>query len=430
MQGSSCSLVLLGLPAFRVLAEMDRDGEVWLLVETGRDRAGCPACGLVAVGHGRRMVQVRDLPSGGRPVRLVWRKRLWRCPEAACGVTWSETTGEIAARAVLTARARRWCVDQVAGGRTVAAVARDLGVGWHTVMAAVRSLGGPLVDDPGRVGPVAALGVDEHRMLSARPGASTVFVTGFVDLHRGRLLDLVPGRSGRVVRDWLDRQPVAWRAGIDSVALDPHRGYANGLTAAVSHAVRVVDHFHAIKLANQVVTEVRCRVQQQVLGHRGRKGDPLYGVRRLATRGWERLSEQQYTKVFAALAVGDPDGEVGAAIMGKELLREVYRASDRRGARRALFEFYTHAAEADVAELSRLARTIEAWEAEVLAYHHQRLSNGPTEAVNLLIEKHRRAAHGYRNFDNYRLRMLLTLGIKWQTQPTARIRQRKPRSIA
>lgn len=423
-------MVLLGLPAFRVLAEMVEDGEVWLLVETHRDRAGCPACGLVAYGHGRRTVQVRDLPAGGRPVRLVWRKRLWRCPERSCGVTWSEVADEIAARAVLTERARRWCLDEVAGGATVAAVARDLGVGWHTVMAAVQSLGGPLVDDPARIAPVTALGVDEHRMLAARRTAPTVFVTGFVDLHNGRLLDLVPGRSGRAVTDWLGRQPAAWRAGIDTVALDPHRGYANGLSQALPDAVRVVDHFHAINLANQAVTDVRCRVQQSTLGHRGRKNDPLWGIRRLAVRGWERLAERQRTKLLAALAVGDPDGEVGATILGKELLRDVYRAKDLRAARRALFVFYSHAAEADVPELSRLARTIEAWETEVLAYHHQRLSNGPTEAVNLLIEKHRRAAHGYRNFDNYRLRMLLTLGVKWQTQTTARIRQHKPRFIA
>lgn len=423
-------MVLLGLPGFRVLAEMVEDGEVWLLVETHRDRAGCPACGVVAVGHGRRRVQVRDLPAGGRPVRLVWSKRLWRCPEPACAVTWSETTEEVAPRAVLSERVRRWCLDEVRGGRSVASVARDLGVGWHTVMGAVRALGEPLVDDPDRIGPVTALGVDEHRMLTARRTAPTVFVTGFVDLHNGRLLDLVPGRSGRAVSDWLDQQPAEWRAGVDTVALDPHRGYANGLTAALGDAVRVVDHFHSIKLANQAVTDVRCRVQQQTLGHRGRKGDPLWGIRRLATRGWERLAERQRTKLLAALAVGDPDGEVGAAILGKELLRDVYRAPGLRAARRALFVFYSHAAEADVPELSRLARTIEAWEDEVLAYHHQRLSNGPTEAVNLLIEKHRRAAHGYRNFANYRLRMLLTLGSKWQTQPTARIRQRKPRFIA
>jgi transposase len=44
----------------------------------------------------------------------------------------------------------------------------------------------------------------------------------------------------------------------------------------------------------------------------------------------------------------------------------------------------------------------------VLAYFDTSgVSNGTTEAINLLIEKTRRLAHGFRNFDNYRLRILL-----------------------
>jgi transposase len=41
-----------------------------------------------------------------------------------------------------------------------------------------------------------------------------------------------------------------------------------------------------------------------------------------------------------------------------------------------------------VPELSRLARTVRAWEAEILAFHATGgRSNGPTEAVNLLIKR-------------------------------------------
>ena len=86
--------------------------------------------------------------------------------------------------------------------------------------------------------------------------------------------------------------------------------------------------------------------------------------------------------------------------------------------------------EVEVPELSRLARTVRQWEAEILAYHQHRYSNGKTEAANLLIEKQRRAAHGYRNFDNYRLRLLLNHGVKWDTQPTTKIRGHKPPMIA
>ena len=84
-----------------------------------------------------------------------------------------------------------------------------------------------------------------------------------------------------------------------------------------------------------------------------------------------------------------------------------------------------------VAELSRLARTVRAWEAEVLAFHRiDGCSNGPTEAVNLLIKKIKRGGHGFRNLANYRLRLLLHCGVAWQTSQTARLRGRSPRLVA
>ncbi len=47
------------------------------------------------------------------------------------------------------------------------------------------------------------------------------------------------------------------------------------------------------------------------------------------------------------------------------------------------------------------------WKSHVLArFETHRISNGGTEAVNLLIEKTRRLAHGFRTFEHYRLRTL------------------------
>src|SRR5581483_3285779 len=95
------------MDGFVVCAQMLEDGEWWLLVETTADVVGCPSCGVRAVGHGRRRVQVRDLPIAGRPVRLAWSKRIWRCSDEHCEQrTWSETHDAIAARASLTRRAR------------------------------------------------------------------------------------------------------------------------------------------------------------------------------------------------------------------------------------------------------------------------------------------------------------------------------------
>jgi hypothetical protein len=88
-------------------------------------------------------------------------------------------------------------------------------------------------------------------------------------------------------------------------------------------------------------------------------------------------------------------------------------------ARAALERFYRWADGVGVAELSRLARTVQAWEAQILAWHVTGgCSNGPTEAVNLLIKKVKRVGHGFRNFTNYRLRLLLYCGVRWRaTEP-------------
>ena len=88
----------------------------------------------------------------------------------------------------------------------------------------------------------------------------------------------------------------------------------------------VLDHFHAVRLPNTAVDDVRRRVQQEVLGHRGRKGDPLYGIRRLLLVGAERLGERGRARIAAGLAARDRFDEVRAAWTAKELLRAVYAA--------------------------------------------------------------------------------------------------------
>jgi transposase len=115
------------------------DGEWHLETETTADVVGCAGCGTRAVGHGRRWVRVRDLQIAGRPVVLVWAKRMWRCPDGNCDrKTWTETHPQIAPRAVLTERARAEICRRVGQDEdSVAEVARAFGVGWHTAMAAV-----------------------------------------------------------------------------------------------------------------------------------------------------------------------------------------------------------------------------------------------------------------------------------------------------
>ena len=140
-------------------------------VETTADVAGCSTCGVRAEAQDRLRVDIRDLPCFGRPARLVWLKRRWRCADPDCPAkTWTEDTEHVAPRAVMTLRAGAEATRQVGElAMPVAVVARELGVCWWTVMHAVVLHGTPLVDDPNRVGKVQALGIDETSFLSANP---------------------------------------------------------------------------------------------------------------------------------------------------------------------------------------------------------------------------------------------------------------------
>ncbi|MGH9167585.1 MAG: hypothetical protein ACRD02_07155 [Acidimicrobiia bacterium] len=74
-------------------------------------------------------------------------------------------------------------------------------------MEAVRDHGRPRVDDPSRLEGVEALGLDEHRFLSATPTTPTTWVTGFVDLEEAQLLEVALGNSAATVREWLEERP-------------------------------------------------------------------------------------------------------------------------------------------------------------------------------------------------------------------------------
>jgi transposase len=176
---------MFGVPGVRVLdARPETDG-LRLAVETDQDLEGCRACGVVAVLHDRREQHLVDAPFGHRRVRVVWRKRVWRCREPACpAVTFTETHKLAAPRALLTTRAVSWATDALADDdTTVSALARRLGVDWHTLWEAVKREAQRRVDHPARLAGVTALGVDEHVWRPGKFGQGRD-VTGMVDLTR------------------------------------------------------------------------------------------------------------------------------------------------------------------------------------------------------------------------------------------------------
>lgn len=391
--------VLFGLDEFRVLDAELVEGEVHVAIETRREEGACPACGVFSARVKQRpVVRVRDGISFGRRVVLWWRKRRFRCGESACEqLSFTETTTAIASRARLSGRLRD-AIYAAVRTRSVAEVAAEHGVSWRTAWRATQTrIRAGLA---ARVwGPPTRLGLDETTFR--RPQR---YATGFVDLDTGKLADLVEGRSKKLVADWLDELGDA-KDDIVDVVIDPFAGYNAAVRDTIGDARRTIDRFHVVKLANQVITDVRCRRNQELTGHRGRKTDPLYGARRDLTRGEERLTARGRERIARAFAA-DTSLELECVWMAKETLRDVYELRGRHQAHLALVRWYQLVADFDIAELITFAETVSRWETEFLNYFDSGLTNGRTEGRNLIIKAVKRTGFGFTNFDNYRLRVL------------------------
>ena len=408
-----CEL-LVGLPDVNIEAVGDWPRWLSVAITTRAERPVCPSCGGGPWRHDVCDVELVDLPCFGRRTRLVWSKSRWRCPNPDCEVvTFVEVDDRIAAeRAGITDRAGRWATFQVGHhGRAVSEVAADLGCDWHTVMDAVNHHGAALIDDPNRIGATTAVGLDEVLFCREGPFKHRLWSTQVVDVARGQLLDVVPGRDAASTCAWFAEQPVEWMARIRWATLDLSGPYRSVFDTMLPNAVQIADPFHVVKLANFVLDEVRRRVQNDTLGHRGRKDDPLYRCRKLMTLAHERLDDTANAKLTGLLEAGDPKGEVRDTWHAKEVIRSIYAIDDAELAG----EFVTQLGidlqdESCPPEVQRLGRTITKWRHQIAAWHQARLTHGPTEAVNNLIKRVKRVAFGITNWTNYRTRALLYAG--------------------
>ncbi len=186
--------------------------------------------------------------------------------------------------------------------------------------------------------------------------------------------------------------------------------YRAGLSPHLSHAERVADPFHVVRVANRCVDKVRRRVQHETLGHRVRKPDPLYRIRKLLLTGTERLDGRGNDRVLLGLRIGDPHDEVLGAWLAKESVRDIYLTDDPAEAAVLVDKAIAGCGADDVKEIRSLAHTLSSWRTEILAHHRTGASNGPTEGLNLAVKQVKRCGRGFRSFENYRLRVLLHAG--------------------
>ncbi|MBC7631330.1 MAG: transposase [Flavobacterium sp.] len=164
----------------------------------------------------------------------------------------------------------------------------------------------------------------------------------------------------------------------------------------------MLERLHSIKPAQNTIDFVRRLVQHDSSGHHGRRGD-------LTTASGGSCSAPPSATPCAATSVWWP-GSPPATPSGSPPHRCIHPG---------------------LPELARLARTITAWQDQLLIHlTTSRASNGPTEAVSVPMKRIKRLELGSRNFASSQLRPILHCGTTWLTHRTTPIRGRSPRLVS
>ena len=405
---------LVGLKDIRILS-YKRYGSVHEIeIEQVLGEKLCQDCNKVAKLKDRPLVKYTDLPVFGYPAKIAWKKHRFYCTNKECKTkSFVSTDHRIAAKdSQLTTRAAKWATKQVGEGRTVNDVAKELNCHWDTVNSVVVLYGKELLEkDTKRVKDTDSLGLDETLFVKTGRYKHKSFSTSVADVKNHLLIDILPTRDKVGVCSWLKEQPVTFLDNIAYGTLDMSRTYEAVFNVMLPNAEQIVDKFHAVKLANSYLDKVRRRVQIDTVGHRGKKDDPLYKVRKLLLMGYETLDEKMTEKLNSLLSLGDENAEVALAYAIKEAIRDFYKKDNLEQAEDHLLNIIDQCIKKSMPdELQQLGRTLKYWKDKLINYHKAKLSNAATEGLNNLIKRIKRVGFGFRNFTNYRIRVLLYAG--------------------
>jgi transposase len=223
---------------------------------------------------------------------------------------------------------------------------------------------------------------------------------------------MVPDRSAAVLATWLADRPQRFRDTVKTVTMDGYTGYAKAASQQISKARQVMDPFHVVHLAANKLDLCRQRIQTESTSHRGRSGDPLYGIRKTMMTRIRLVTPARAEKLDEMLT----DDRHVAVQVTWEVYQQIIAAFDEpvaRDGKRRLFTLLKRIKSglpAGLTELATLGRTLWRKRSQVLAYFDTEATNDPVEAINGRLEHLRGIALGFRNKEHYILRSLIHSG--------------------
>lgn len=360
-------------------------------------KAVCPECGRTCSiydrGHRREWRHLDTMQ-----LKTVLRARLPRanCPEhgpRTVRVPWADPM----ARFTLAFEARS--VEVLENARSTTQACELLKIGWATAdgimgRAVARGLERRELED------LDELGIDEKSFLKGHR-----YITALNDLGRGRVLEVVEGRSEADALALWGKIPEASRATIKAVAMDMWQAFENATRRMAPGAEIVHDKFHIAKHLNDGVNRVRAEEHRRLL----REGDDrLKGTRWLWLRAEDNLSDAQYESFRD---IKDAALKTSKAWFIKEAFRFFWVVPKTSAEAEEYFrEWYRHTIYSKIEPMKKVARMLKERLANVVTWWRHPITNAVSEGLNSKIQSIKSAARGFHSFASYRVRILFFCG--------------------
>ena len=358
--------------------------------------AKCPECGRECSIHDCAPERIwRHLDTMQFTALIRARAPRSNCPEhgvKTMQVPWAAPHGRF------TLLFESFAVEVLLASASVSQACALLGIGWDTAQeimrrAVKRGLGRRQLER------LKYLGMDEK---SFRRGQS--YITLLTDLEESRVLDVVEDRTAEAAGQLWDTLSAEQKQAVEAVAVDMWEPFIQTIQTQVPEADIVHDKFHVSKYLGEAVDKVRRQEHKELLA----QGDEtLKGTRQLWLYNPQNFSPEQ-AEEFSALK--DLHLKVARAWAAKELFSKFWEYQEEGWARRFFKDWFGWVSRSRLKPVVEVAQMLKRHLENLLTYLRHHITNAVTEGLNSKIQSLKSAARGFRNFQNYRIRILFFCG--------------------
>jgi len=353
----------------------------------------CPRCATLSQSiYDHRTVKVKDAPLRDKMIYLVIEKRRFLCrpcqkpfTEPVPGITKGQRTTQRFKRSVLWA-----CENFVDLKRVQKTFHISAGYVFKTYYEQLELKRRMHNQYPWP----KTIGIDEHSWKRNKGKGYTEFASFLIDYRNKQAFEVVNGKTSAALQSAL--QNIPGRENVHHVILDMCDSFRSFATGFFPCAQLIADKFHVLRLLTPHLNKKR----RELAGDR--RTNP---IGRLLLRNGYQLEPWKRKIVYEWL---DQPGhqEIRELYAYKEALHRFYRIKGYKRAASALTSMTDSMARSELKTIKTLRLTLMKWRKEILAYFETGLTNGRTEGFNNLAKLVQRRAFGYKNFNNYRLRLL------------------------